>query len=68
MLNEKNLPNYFWAETVATAVYIMNRTPIVALHGMTLEEKSQVTNSRFHTLECLVALHTCMFVTRRDQN
>jgi len=24
MLNEKNLLNYFWAETVATAVYIMN--------------------------------------------
>jgi transposase InsO family protein len=24
MLNEKNLPNYFWAEAVATAVYIMN--------------------------------------------
>jgi transposase InsO family protein len=24
MLNEKNLPNYFWAEAVAIAVYIMN--------------------------------------------
>jgi hypothetical protein len=24
MLNEKNLPNYFWAETVATTIYIMN--------------------------------------------
>jgi len=24
MLNEKNLPNYFWAEVVATTVYIMN--------------------------------------------
>jgi len=39
MLNEKNLPNYFWAEAVATAVYIMNRTPIAAVHGMTPEEK-----------------------------
>jgi hypothetical protein len=29
----------FWAEAVATAVYIMNRTPIAAVHGMTLEEK-----------------------------
>jgi transposase InsO family protein len=27
MLNEKNLPNYFWVEVVATVVYIMNRTP-----------------------------------------
>jgi transposase InsO family protein len=24
MLNEKNLPNYFWAKAVAVAVYIMN--------------------------------------------
>jgi hypothetical protein len=39
MLNEKNLPNYFWAEAVATAEYIMNRTPTTTVHGMTLEEK-----------------------------
>jgi hypothetical protein len=39
MLNEKNLPNYFWAETVATIVYIMNRTPIAIVHGMTPEKK-----------------------------
>jgi len=38
-LNEKNLPNYFWAETVTTTIYIMNRTPTAAIHGMTLEEK-----------------------------
>jgi hypothetical protein len=39
MLNEKNLPNYFWVEVVATVVYIMNRTPTSIVHGMTLEEK-----------------------------
>jgi hypothetical protein len=39
MLNEKNLLNYFWAEAIATVVYIMNRTPIVAVHGMTPQEK-----------------------------
>jgi transposase InsO family protein len=39
MLNEKNLPNYFWAEAIATAVYIMNRTPTTAVHGMTPKEK-----------------------------
>jgi len=38
MLNEKNLPNYFWAEAVTTIVYIMNRTPTIVVHGMTLEE------------------------------
>jgi hypothetical protein len=31
MLNEKNLPNYFWVEAVATIVYIMNRTPIATI-------------------------------------
>jgi hypothetical protein len=39
MLNEKNLPNYFWVEAVATAVYIMNRTPTTIVHGMTPKEK-----------------------------
>jgi hypothetical protein len=39
MLNEKNLPNYFWAEAVATTIYIMNRTPTTIVHGMTPEEK-----------------------------
>jgi 5'-3' exoribonuclease 2 len=28
-----------WAEAVATAVYIMNRTPTSTVHGMTPEEK-----------------------------
>ena len=39
MLNEKKMPDYFWAEAVATAVYIMNRTPTAAVHGMMPEEK-----------------------------
>jgi transposase InsO family protein len=67
MLDEKNLPNYFWAEVVATIVYIMNRTPIAIVHGMTPKENSHVKNQMFHTLECFVALHTCMFLKRRYQ-
>ena len=39
MLNEKDLPDFYWAEAVATAVYIMNRTPTTAIHGMTPEER-----------------------------
>ncbi len=35
MLNEKNLPTYFWTESVVTVVYIMNRTPTLAIHGIT---------------------------------
>jgi len=68
MLNEKKLPNYFWAEAVAIAVYIMNRTPTTVVHGMTPEKNSHAKNPMFHTLKCLVALHTCMFLMRRDQN
>jgi hypothetical protein len=44
MLNEKNLPYYFWAKVVTIVVYIMNQTPTTTVHGMTLEEKSQARN------------------------
>jgi hypothetical protein len=39
MLNDKNLPNYFWVKMVATVIYIMNRTSTTIVHGMTPEEK-----------------------------
>jgi hypothetical protein len=39
MLNEKNLPKYFWAKVVAIVIYIMNRTPTTTVHGMTPKEK-----------------------------
>ena len=39
MLNEKGLPDFYWTEAVATAVYIMNRTPTAAIHGMTRQER-----------------------------
>jgi hypothetical protein len=50
MLNEKNLRNYFWAEAVTTTIYIMNRTPTMAVHGMTPKEKFTSKNQMFHTL------------------
>ena len=31
MLNEKNMPNYYWAEACATAVYTLNKTPTALL-------------------------------------
>jgi hypothetical protein len=39
MLNEKNLLDYFWAKVTASEIYIMNRTTIIAIHGMTPKEK-----------------------------
>jgi len=60
MLNEKNLPNYFWAEAVTTAVYIMNRTPIEAIHGMTLKEKftgKKPNVSHLKVFGCIAYVH-----------
>jgi hypothetical protein len=60
MLNEKNLPNYFWAEAIATIVYIMNRTPTVVVHGMTFEEKftGKKTNvSHLRVFGCIAYVH-----------
>jgi len=60
MLNEKNLSNYFWAETVTTIVYIMNQTPIVVVHGMTLEEKftsKKLDVSHFKVFGCIAYVH-----------
>ncbi len=60
MLNEKNLPNYFWVEAVATIVYIMNRTPTSAIHGMAPKEKftSKKPNvSHLKVFGCITYVH-----------
>jgi hypothetical protein len=35
MLKEKKVPNFLWAEAVATAVYILNRSPTTAVENCT---------------------------------
>jgi hypothetical protein len=65
MLNEKNLPNYFWVEVVAIAVYIMNQTPIAIVHGMTPEEKftgKKPNVSHLKVFGCIAYVHV------RDEN
>ncbi len=60
MLNEKNLPNYFWAKAVATVVYIMNRTPTTTVHGMTPEEKftgKKPDVSHLKVFSCIAYVH-----------
>ncbi len=60
MLNEKNLPNYFWVEAVATVVYIMNRTPTAIIHGMAPEEKftgKKPDVSHFKVFGCIAYVH-----------
>ncbi len=60
MLNEKNLPNYFWVEAVAIAIYILNQTPTATVHGMTLEEKfigKKPDVSHFRVFGCIAYVH-----------
>ncbi len=60
MLNEKNLPNYFWAEVVTIIVYIMNRTPTMVVHGMTPEEKftgKKPDVSHLRVFGCITYVH-----------
>jgi hypothetical protein len=60
MLNEKNLPNYFWAKATVTIIYIMNQTPTTTIHGMTLEEKftSKKPNvSHLSVFGCIAYVH-----------
>jgi hypothetical protein len=60
MLNEKNLPNYFWVEAVAIVIYIMNQTPTIIVHGMTLEEKftgKKPNVSHLRVFGCIAYVH-----------
>jgi len=38
MLNGKGLPNYFWAKTINTTVYILNRSATKSVEGKTAQE------------------------------
>ncbi len=60
MLNENNLPNYFWVEVVTTIVYIMNRTPTTTIHGMTPKEKfigKKLDISHLKVFGCITYVH-----------
>ena len=38
MMKAKSLPNSFWAEAVATSIYLLNRCPTKSVKGMTPQE------------------------------
>ena len=51
MLSESSLPKKFWAEALATATYLRNRSPTKAVEGMTpLEARSGEKPSVTHLL------------------
>ena len=59
-MSERNLPHYYWAKAVHTAVYIMNGTPTSAVHGVTPKEKftSKKPNlSHLKVFGCIAYVH-----------
>ena len=63
MLNEKNIPNYYWDEACGAIVYVLNKTPTTtSIHESTPEMK--LTSYRpldIGHLKILIVLHMCMF-------
>ena len=60
MLAEAKLPRRFWAEALATAVYLRNRSPTTAVKGMTPFEALTGEKPRVDTLRvfgCLAYAH-----------
>eukprot|EP01018_Ginkgo_biloba_P020396 Gb_28242 [translate_table: standard] len=60
MLKSKNLPNDYWAEAVATTVYILNRSPTKSVKNITPKEawsghKPSVTH--FRVFGCVAYVH-----------
>ena len=58
-MDDKNMPNYYWDKVVVIAIYIMNKTPTAAMHGVTFEEKFIGSKLDIAHLNVLDALHMC---------
>ncbi|KAL8106255.1 hypothetical protein AgCh_029879 [Apium graveolens] len=60
MLSEKNMPKRFWAEAVQWAVYVLNRSPTLAVKEMTPEEAwsgDKPSVERFRVFGCIGHVH-----------
>jgi hypothetical protein len=56
----KSMPHHYWAELVAIAVYIMNRTPTAIVHGMIPKEKysgRKLDLSHLKVFGCIAYVH-----------
>ena len=54
------MPNYYWAEALAIAIYIMNITPTTAMHGVRPEEKfigRKLDLSHLKVFGCIAYVH-----------
>ena len=54
------MPHSYWVEAVSTIVYIMNKTPIAAIHDVTPKEKYACKKpdlSHLKVFGCIVYVH-----------
>ena len=59
-MSEKEMPLSFWAKAVHTAIYIMNRTSIAAIHDITPEQQFTGTKldvSHLKVFGCIAYVH-----------
>ncbi|MCO5577178.1 hypothetical protein L7F22_031002 [Adiantum nelumboides] len=59
-MSEKNMYPCYWAEAASIGVYTMNKTPTVAIHDMTPEEKftgKKPDISHFKVFGCIAYVH-----------
>lgn len=64
MMKGKTLPNIFWAEAVATSIYLLNRCPIRSLQNITSYEAwcgRKPNISHLRVFGCIVYAHVPSF-------
>lgn len=60
ILNEKAMPKYYWAESVFIAVYLMNRSPTIAIHKKIPFEalnSEKPDHTSLRVFECICFVH-----------
>ena len=68
MMNEKNLPKWYWAEAANTAVYLMNKCPISGVHDVTPHEKFFGKSRTYHMYVSLAQLLMYIFLKPLDRS
>ena len=59
-MNEKEMPEYYWVEAIHAAIYIMDRTPTAAIHGMNPHENfigKKLDLSHLNIFGCIAYVH-----------
>ena len=62
LMTKRNLPHAYWAKAINIVAYIMNRTPIVAIHNVMVKEKytgKKPNLSHMKVFGCIAYVCTC---------